>query len=187
MSEIYPPEDLEWDNNNTGNPLREPILSLAELEDDECGELYDAIEELGLDDMQPVAALIGLAPEPGTLWSDMRVGELKTLLALAIEDEEAALEGCDWIRHFEQLDSERRRVYRCIEVLLGMDDTSRYSKGIVGLFGRETVAKAEALINGTMRFWDVPSPTLALKGCEMHQSLLEAYGKIHPQLANLNN
>lgn len=187
MSEIYPPEDLEWDNNNTGNPLREPILSLAELEDDECGELYDAIEELGLDDMQPVAALIGLAPEPGTLWSDMRVGELKTLLALAIEDEEAALEGCDWIRHFEQLDSERRRVYRCIEVLLGMDDTSRYSKGIVGLFGRETVAKAEALINGTMRFWNVPSPTLALKGCEMHQSLLEAYGKIHPQLANLNN
>ena len=65
----------------------------------------------------------------------MRVGELKTLLALAIGDEEAIREGCEWIRHFEQLNAQRRKVYRCIESLLNLDDAARYSDALKHLYG----------------------------------------------------
>ena len=36
MSEIYPIDDLEWENNSNGNVVRADILRLAELNDDEC-------------------------------------------------------------------------------------------------------------------------------------------------------
>ncbi|MRR10117.1 30s ribosomal protein S12 methylthiotransferase accessory protein YcaO, partial [bacterium] len=123
MSEIYPLDDLEWENNSVGNTLRPAILSLPELDDDACADLLDALGDLNIADERPVAALIGLAADPGSLWADLRVGELKLLLALAIGDPESIREGCDWVRHFEQLDASRRKVYRCIESLFKLADT----------------------------------------------------------------
>jgi ribosomal protein S12 methylthiotransferase accessory factor len=183
MSEIYQIEDLEWDNNSTGNAVREAILHLPTLQDEECTELFDTIEELGLDDHQPVAALIGLAPDAHSLWADLRVGELKTLLALAMDDEDAIREGCQWIRHFEQISDERRRVYRCIEALLDMDDVEGYSPNIGLLYGATALQQAQALLDGSLRFWGIEAPTLELHGCDTHQRLLAAYRKVHPTLA----
>jgi ribosomal protein S12 methylthiotransferase accessory factor len=182
MSEIYQAEDLEWDNNSTGNDLREAILHLPELDEEECVELFDALDEMGLDDHQPVAALIGLAPDAGSLWTDLRIGELKTLLALTIDDEEAIREGCQWIRHFEQINEDRRRVYRCIEALLDMDDAEGYVPNIGLLYGKTALQQAQALLDGSLRFWGIEAPTLELHGCDMHQRLLAAYRKVHPTL-----
>src|SRR5512139_306260 len=103
MSDIYPVDDLEWDNNSVGNLLRPPLLRLAELDAEECGELLEVIDELGLDNHAPVAPIIGLAADPGSLWKELRIGEFKTLLALAAGNEEMILEGCNWLRHFNQL------------------------------------------------------------------------------------
>jgi ribosomal protein S12 methylthiotransferase accessory factor len=89
MSEIYPVDDLEWENNSVANNIREAILYLPDLDDDECADLLETLNESGLADERLVAALIGLAPGDDTFWKDLRVGELKTLLALAIGDEEA--------------------------------------------------------------------------------------------------
>ncbi len=179
MSEIYPVDDLEWENNSIGNAIRPAILHLSDLDDDECADLLDTLNELGLDDQRPVAALIGLAADAGSFWKDLRVGELKTLLALAIGDEEAIREGCDWVRHFEQLDGQRRRVYRCIESLLNMADAAPYSAALQSLYGIDTLQQAQALLNGEQRFFGLHAPGMALEGCDMHQRLLEAYGKLH--------
>ncbi len=111
MSEIYPVDDLDFENNSVGNDMREAILNLTDLDDEECSDLLDALNESALADQRPVAAVIGLAADAGTFWADLRVGELKTLLALAIGDEAATLEGCDWIRHFGQINPQRRAVY----------------------------------------------------------------------------
>ncbi|EIJ35635.1 30S ribosomal protein S12 methylthiotransferase accessory factor YcaO [Thiothrix nivea] len=182
MSEIYQAEDLEWDNNSTGNALREAILHLPELDDDECTELFDAIEDMGLDEHQPVAALIGLAPDPGSLWADLRVGELKTLLALVMDDEDAIREGCQWIRHFEQVNADRRRVYRCIETLLDMEDAAGYAPNMGLLYGESVLQRARDLLDGSLRFWGITAPTLELHGCQIHQQLLAAYRKVHKDL-----
>lgn len=179
MSEIYPVDDLEWENNSVGNDIREAILHLPELEDDECADLLETLNDLGLADQRPVAALIGLAADPGSFWSDLRVGELKTLLALAIGDEEAIREGCDWIRHFEQLNADRRRVYACIETLLNLGDAAPYRKALRQLYGAAALQQAEALLSREERFFGVQAPGLKLTDCDMHQRLLAAYDKLH--------
>ncbi len=183
MSEIYQIDDLDWDNNSTGNPLREAILNLPNLSEEECADLLADIDDLGLDDHQPVAALIGLAPDAGSLWADLRVAELRTLLALVLEEEEAIREGCQWVRHFEQLNEERRRVYRCIEALLDMDNPEDYADNMVLLYGQTCYEQARDLLSGKLRFWGISAPTLELQGFDMHQRLLAAYRKVHPELA----
>lgn len=183
-SEIYQVDDLEWDNNSIGNTFREAILNLPELNEEQCVELFDLIEETGLDEHQPVAALIGLAPDAGSLWADLRVGELKTLLALAVHNEDAIIEGCQWIRHFEQINDDRRHVYRCIEALLTMEDPDAYAANTSLLFGETAYQQAKALLSGELRFWGITAPTLELHGCETHQRLLAAYRKVHKGLAS---
>ena len=182
MSEIYPIDDLEFENNSVGNSLREPILNLTELDDQECTDLLNALNASALADQRPVAAVIGLAADAGSFWSDLRVGELKTLLALAIGDEAATLEGCEWIKHFEQAHPQRRKVYACIESLIllaDMGDTGPYLSALRQLYGAGAVEQAHALIMQTDRFMGLPAPGLALDGCDMHQKLLRAYDKVH--------
>lgn len=179
MSEIYPVEDLEWDNNSVGNDIREAILNLTDLDDDECVDLLETLNQLGLPDQRPVASLIGLAADAGSLWKELRVGELKTLLALAVGDLDALREGCDWIRHFNQISVERQLVYRCIESLISLGDATVYAGALRQLYGAATVQQAEALLKREQRFFGLSAPGLTLEGCEMHQRLLAAYAKLN--------
>ncbi len=179
MSEIYPIDDLEWENNSNGAIVRPAILKLSDLNDDECGDLLDTLNELNIADERPVAALIGLAPDAGSIWADLRIGELKTLLALAAGEMDAVREGCEWVRSFEQLDATRRRTYSCIEMLLEMEDPDAYEAALVGLYGDETLDLATDLIDGEVRFFGLKSPGLNLEGCELHQCLLQEYAKAH--------
>ncbi len=179
MSEIYPVDELEWENNSNGAVVRPAILNLAELDDDQCGRLLDIIAELNIADEMLVAALIGLAPDAGSLWSDFRVGELKAMLALAIGDADAILEGCEWVRQFDQIDAGRRRVYRCIATLLEMPDPNACEDALVSLYGEETLDLATDLIDGEVRFFGLVSPGPELEGCALHQRLLAEYAKAH--------
>lgn len=178
MSEIYPLDDLEYENNSVGNDLRPSILQLSSLSDEECGELLEALNDLDLDAQRPVAALIGLAADAGTLWEDLRVGELKTLLALAIGDEDAIREGLEWVRHFEQLNPTRRRVYHCVESLLTLESDEPYRVALEGLYGAETLESAYGLLSGDQKFFGIESPGIQLQGCIMHNRLLSAYSKV---------
>ena len=178
MSEIYPVDDLEWENNSNGAVVRPAVVNLAELDDDQCGQLLDILNELNIADEKPVAALIGLAPDAGSPWADLRVGELKAMLALAVGDTGAIREGCEWVRQFEQLDAGRRRVYACIATLLDMEDPNIYEEALLSLFGEQTLDQATDLIDGVVRFFGLPSPGLDLAGCELHQRLLGEYAKV---------
>lgn len=180
MSEIYPVDDLEFENNSAGNDIRPAILSLSDLNGEECEDLLAELNDLGLADQRPVAELIGLAVDADSIWADLRVGELKTLLALAIGDEEAVREGCDWIRHFGHLNAQRRRVYLCIESLLNLDDASLYGAALEQLYGADVLHQAKSMLSGDERFFGLKTPGMMLEGCDMHQRLLAAYGKLHP-------
>ncbi len=185
MSEIYPVDDLDFENNSVGNSIREAILNLTDLDDEECFDLLDTLNGSALADQRPVAAVIGMAADAGSFWADLRVGELKTLLALAIGDEEATLEGCEWIKHFDQLNPQRRKVYACIESLIklaDMGDTGPYLTALRQLYGAGAVEQAHALIMQTDRFMGLSAPGLMMEGCEMHQQLLRAYDNVHARL-----
>jgi len=183
MSEIYPVDDLEWDNNSLGNIVRPAILHLSELDDDACDELLATLNELNIADERPVAALVGLAPDTGSLWADLRVGELKTMLALAAGNTGAIREGCEWVRQFAQIDGDRRRVYRCIADLLELPDPDACEAALVGLYGDDTLDLATDLIDGEIRFFGLASPGLELAGCELQGRLLAEYAKAHHAVA----
>lgn len=74
------------------------------------------LHTLNLNDERPLWEILGLATPNGSTWKELRIGELKTLLALAIGDVEAALKDCDWIYHYKQMNPSRRLVYRCVDM-----------------------------------------------------------------------
>jgi ribosomal protein S12 methylthiotransferase accessory factor len=178
MSEIYPVEDLEWENNSIGNAIRPQLLRLSELSEQECTELLADLQTMNLNDERPLWEILGLAIPPGTPWKQLRIGELKTLLALAVGDQEAILEGCDWIHHFADLEPARRLVYRCIESMLKVTDVDDFRRSLVLLYGAATVRQAEALLARSERFFGLETLGPDMQGSAMHQTLLAAYDKL---------
>ena len=178
FSEIYPVEDLEWENNSIGNQLRPALVKLDTLSDGECAALLVELQSMDLSDERPIWEILGLAVPLGTPWKQLRVGELKTLLALAIGDEAAVREGCDWIHHFKDMDAPRRLVYRCVESLLGLPDRESYERSLALLYGQATLRQASALLDRSERFFGLPTLGADMQGSAMHQSLLKAYDKL---------
>ena len=178
MSEIYPVEDLEWENNSIGNQIRPALLNLSALKDTDLAALLADLQTLNLNDERPLWELLGLAIPVETAWKELRIGELKTLIALAIGDREAVLEGCDWIHHFKQMDPTRRLVYRCIENLIKLENTKNFERSLILLYGSEIVRQAKALLDKTDRFFDLEDLGPNMEISQMHQTLLSAYDKL---------
>ena len=178
MSEIYPVEDLEWENNSVGNSIRPVLAKLPHLNDSESKALLADLQTMNLNDDRPLWEILGLAVPAGTAWKELRIGELKTLLALAIGDEEATRDGCDWIRHYQQLNPARRLVYRCIESLVDLNNVDNYRRSLNLLYGKQTVHQAQALLDRSERFFGLNTLGADMQGSPMHQSLLAAYDKL---------
>ena len=178
VSEIYPVEELEFENNSIGNLIRPALARLPELTDEECAELFDLIGELELADDRLVTVLIGLAPDADSPWTDLRVGELKLLLALALGDDDAIREGCAWIAQYGQRSEARLKVYRCIADLTRLSDPSPFEPALALMYGRETLEQAFALFNQDQRFFGLTKLGSNFEGSAIHQRLLEAYRKV---------
>lgn len=182
MSEIYPIEELQWENNTVGNLVRPALLRLPELSEEECQALLETLMELDLADVLPITTLIGLCADPGTTWVGLRVGELKTLLGLAVGDVDTILEGCEWIAQFGQLDAQRRKVYRCIASIVQLQEelesSDPYLANLALLYGEATLQQAQRLISGEERFFGLGHLGNNMEGSQMHQQLLKAYQKV---------
>ena len=178
MSEIYPVEDLEWENNSVGNQIRPALVRLSSLSEAEAKNLLADLQTLNLNDERPLWEILGLAIPVGTAWKELRIGELKTLLALAVGDKEAVLEGCDWIHHYKQMNPVRRLVYRCIENYLQFDNPAAYENSLALLYGAEVLRQAKALIHRDERFFGLEDLGENMEASAMHQSLLAAYDKL---------
>ena len=178
MSEIYPVEDLAWENNSVGNALRVALVRLHDLSEAECAELLAELQTINMGDDRPLWEILGLAIPDHTPWKQLRIGELKTLLALAVNDEEAILQGCDWLHYFADLEPKRRLVYRCIESMLHVEDVDNYHHSMLLLYGAESVQRAAALIDRSERFFGLETLGDDYQGSAMHQTLLKAYDKL---------
>ncbi len=170
MSEIYPPDDLVWENNNSGMDVREAILSNNKTKQ-ECEELIEKLDDLNADDQHPVAALIGLPADKDSIFADLRIAELITLLALKAQDNERIQEGCEWLMHFKQIDPKRLKTYQCINTLLQFEGMAQYGSSLEKLYGKQILNDALALIDGEDIFPLESDWT-------MHNLLLDGYKKV---------
>ena len=184
MSDIYPVDDLEWSNNNEGALFREDILSLKNLDKNSWQSILQRLEEGGYNEVQRVAEFIGVAPDAGSAWQSLRIGELKAMLCLALEDYEQALEWNDWCLQMDQLSDERLRFYRCLQALLEikLDDSreyAQYTDSLKLMYGEATVDDGIKLLEGEDSFYGLHSPGLSLDGFVTHNKLLTGYAKLH--------
>ncbi|RLA73333.1 MAG: 30s ribosomal protein S12 methylthiotransferase accessory protein YcaO [Epsilonproteobacteria bacterium] len=184
MSEIYPVDDLLWSNNNEGAYFREAILSLKNLSEDDWQSVLENLEEGEYQDMQRVVEFIGIAPDPDTVWANLKIGELKAMLSLALKDYDRVHEWTTWCLHIGQLDETRRRLYQCVHALLEikMDDKREYTdyeKSLVLMYGEKHLQTCMDLLEGKQKFLGLHSPGLSLEGFHRHQKLLEGYAKVH--------
>lgn len=178
MSEVYPVEDLEWENNSIGIALREYLFDVGALSEAQCQQLLDELQESDLADERPIWELVGLAMPDDQPWKQLRIGELKTLLALAVGDADAAREGCEWIEHFNDLPAPRAKVYRCVRALLELTDRDAFEQALTLSFGAETVARAAALVDREERFFDLNRLGRNFEGSALHQRLLAEHDKL---------
>ena len=187
MSDIYPAEDLVIANNNMGAGLREAVLALPESQGsrDEYMAFYDMLDEEGFDDRTRVRELIGLAVEKSSGWQTLRVGELKSLLALAAGELTTALEWTDWTLEFNAtvFTPARANFFRCLKAGLELHladgrEPSHYRHAFERLYGAATVQQVWAHIAGEERFYGLQAGDLSLSQYPLHQKLLAAYEKL---------
>ena len=182
MSDIYPVDELLWENNNEGALFRESLLSLKYLTNEQYKALLESLEEGGYNDHTPVAQFIGLAPDPGTLWSTIRLGEIKLMLCLALQDEQA-LEWIDWCLSLEQGGEEQLRFYRCIKALLEIKwdedkEFADYEHYLSMMYGNDNVENGKSIVNAKIVFHQLHTPGLSLAGFDRHNALLAGYEKL---------
>jgi ribosomal protein S12 methylthiotransferase accessory factor len=183
MSDIYPVEDLLWNNNNEGAFFREAILSLDTLTDEEMQEILESLEEGEYSDMLKVAEFIGIVPDTGTPWASLQIGELKAMLYLALGAYEEALTWVTWCKHMAVLEESRANVYRCLDALLVIKleekELDDYKSSLVLMYSQECMDICLDIMRKKVKFYGLHSPGLSLEGFEKHQALLDGYAKVH--------
>lgn len=67
-SEVYPVEDLIWDNTNKALDYREDILNIHVLSGDSLASLVERLEESQLNNYKDIRTLIGIEFDENTVW-----------------------------------------------------------------------------------------------------------------------
>ncbi|EQB99617.1 30S ribosomal protein S12 methylthiotransferase accessory factor YcaO [Photorhabdus temperata] len=187
MSDIYPVEDLHIANNTMGIHLRETLFALpdSQWQPEEYLALLEQLDEEGLDDFTRVRELLGIAVGKDNGWSNLRIGELKSMLALAGGDLEQALIWVEWTQDFNAsvFTTERANYYRCLQTLLLLaletdKEPSQYYQAFIKMYGQDAVEAASAAISGENCFYGLWSIDSDLKSLSAHQALLAAYDKL---------
>ncbi|WP_127958285.1 30S ribosomal protein S12 methylthiotransferase accessory factor YcaO [Serratia microhaemolytica] len=187
MSEIYPVEDLLLANNNMAAELRATLLQLpdSQWQADEYLALLEQLDDEGLDDFTRVHELLGIAPGKDNAWYSLRVGELKSMLALAGHDLEEALTWVEWSLEFNAstFSAERSNYYRCLKTLLELAlqperEPTQYYSAFVRMYGQQTVEAASAAISAEAPFYGLFAVDENLQQLTAHQALLAAYQKL---------
>ena len=187
MSDIYPADDLIYANSNMGMDWREILLDLPHFYHDPetYQELLDELDEQGIDDATRVREFIGIVAPKASGWTTLRIGELKSMLYLALGDLEMALDWANWTYNMNSsvFTAERANYYRCLinSLELFMDsqrDPQQYRMVFEKMYGKDAVAFAWSAIQGGNPFYNLPASDETLANFSEHQKLLAAYAKL---------
>ncbi|MDA8962125.1 OsmC domain/YcaO domain-containing protein [Congregibacter sp.] len=188
-SEVYPVEDLIWDNTNRALDYREDILKLHSLNDNELNALVERLEESQIDDYTDIITLIGIEFDENTVWGQLTILELKLLINLALGQHEEALERVETFIQFNDNTVERGLFYRAVSAVLEIviDDElelSDYLFNLKRLYGEQTMNAVVGSVNGDVRFYGLTPTNMQLAGLDKHLRLIESYKKLHAARAS---
>ena len=189
-SEIYPVEDLIWDNTNKALLFREDILNLHRLDDNKLAKLLERLEESDLDDYTDIVTLIGIEFDDNTPWGQLTILELKLLIHLALQQFSEAKELVERFLQYNTNTVERGLFYQCMNVVLEVmldDDLTLddYLFNFRRMFGDEKMDAVLGSVNGTVRFYGLTPTSMKLEGLDRHQRLIDNYKKLHGARARI--
>lgn len=190
-SEIYPVEDLIWDNTNMALDFREDILSIHRLSDDELSDLVNRLEDSQLDNYMDIKTLIGIEFDENTVWGQLTILELKILIYLVLKDYEEALDLVQAFLQYNDNTVERELFYFAMETVLEitLDDSLEiddFSENLKRMFGTETTEAVVGSVTGEVRFYGLTKTSMQLEGLDRHLNLIDFIQKVHRARAKLN-
>ncbi len=184
-SEVYPVEDLIWDNTNKALNFREDILNLHRLSEDQLADLVERLEQSELDNYIDIITLIGIEFDENTVWGQLTILELKLLIYLALGDLEAAMELVEaFLQYNDNTIVERGLFYQAmhatLEVALSDDlEIEDYIHSFTRMFSQQTMDAVVGSINGDVMFYGLTETSMQLEGLDRHQRLIDSYKKLH--------
>jgi ribosomal protein S12 methylthiotransferase accessory factor len=189
-SEVYPVDDLIWDNTNKALLFRADVLNLHRLDDEALEALLDRLENNELDDYLDIATLIGIEFDDNTVWGQLTVMELKLLIHLALQQLEEAHELVGAFLQYNDNTVERRLFYQALNVVLEVtldEDLAleNYALNFRRMFGDERMNAAIGSVDGSVRFHGLTPTSLQLETLDRHQRLLDSYKKLHAARARV--
>jgi ribosomal protein S12 methylthiotransferase accessory factor len=191
-SEVYPVDDLIWDNTNKSLNYREDILNLHSLSTKALGKLVNRLEESQLDNHTDIRTLIGIVFDENTVWGQLTIIELKILIYLALGSHEDAIELVGEFLQFNDNTVQRGLFYQALSAVLEVTlDEDLELEHFIGnfnrMFGKEVMDNVVGSVNGTVRFYGLSKTSMNLEGIEPHLRLIESYKKLHQaRKANLS-
>ncbi|WP_339842616.1 OsmC domain/YcaO domain-containing protein [uncultured Halopseudomonas sp.] len=188
-SEVYPVDDLIWDNTNKALYFREDILNLHSLDEDQLQDLVERLEESELDDYTDIKTLIGIEFDDNTVWGQLTILELKALIYLALEQFDEAKELIETFLQFNDNTVERGLFYQAVNVVLEvlLDDElelADFERNFRRMFGDARMDAALGSTNGSLRFFGLTPTNTQLDGLDRHLRLIESYKKLHARRAS---
>ncbi|AZG72246.1 OsmC domain/YcaO domain-containing protein [Shewanella livingstonensis] len=183
-SEVYPVDDLIWDNTNKSLHYREDILNLHSLSTKALGKLVNRLEESQLDNHTDIRTLIGIVFDENTVWGQLTIIELKILIYLALGSHEDAIELVGEFLQFNDNTVQRGLFYQAVNAVLEVTlDEDLELEHFIGnfnrMFGKDVMDNVVGSVNGTVRFYGLSKTSMNLEGIEPHLRLIESYKKLH--------
>ncbi len=133
ISEVYPMEDLIYNNKNSGKKIRDMVLNFAEQDAEEILEFIE-----GLDESLDMGKYIGVIFK-----ESFTMAEFKAQIYLLLGESEQAL---------ELLQNSENRLGHVVAELIRMDKNGEnfreYKEALFNIFTKERVGKARGIIAG---------------------------------------
>ena len=189
-SEVYPVDDLIWDNTNKALLFRADILNLHRLDDPSLEALLERLENNELDDYSDIATLIGIEFDENTAWGQLTVLELKLLIQLTLQKFEAAQELVEAFLQYNDNTVERGLFYQALNVVLvvlldGDLVLEDYVVNFRRMFGNLRMDAVLGAVDGSVRFFGLTPTSMKLERLDKHQRLIDSYNKLHTARAKV--
>lgn len=189
-SEIYPAEDLIWDNTNKALDFREDILNIHSLTDDALEALLERLDYSELDNGTLISDLIGIVFDENTVWGKLDIGELKILIHLALIQFEDAKDLIFDFLNFNDNSVERVMFYQALNAVLDVTlddelDLVDYLPNFEKMYGVDNMKNIVGSVTGDVKFYGLTKTSMKLEGLDKHLILIESYKKLHQARAKI--
>ena len=183
-SEVYPVEDLVWDNTNKAIPFRSDILNVHTLDDEQLASLVERLEECGEDNYTQIKTLIGIEFDENTVWGQLTILELKILIYLALQQHDEAIELVETFLQFNDNTVERGLFYQAVNAVLEIEldeelELDDYLHNLRRMFGEAVMDNVVGSVTGEVKFFSLTPTSMKLEGLDKHLRLIESYQKLH--------